>query len=69
MSEYSYEDGVATDWHLVHLSSRAMGSPSLVIAVGTAVTPESCLTRFKSHAANSGNSPTPHAVFADALGK
>lgn len=25
MCQYSSDDGVATDWHLVHLGSRAVG--------------------------------------------
>jgi 2,4-dienoyl-CoA reductase-like NADH-dependent reductase (Old Yellow Enzyme family) len=40
MCEYSSEDGVATDWHLVHLGSRAVGGAGLVIAEATAVSPE-----------------------------
>jgi 2,4-dienoyl-CoA reductase-like NADH-dependent reductase (Old Yellow Enzyme family) len=40
MCEYSSEDGVATDWHLVHLGSRAVGGAALVIAEATAVSPE-----------------------------
>jgi 2,4-dienoyl-CoA reductase-like NADH-dependent reductase (Old Yellow Enzyme family) len=40
MCEYSSEDGVATDWHLVHLGSRAVGGAGLVVAEATAVSPE-----------------------------
>lgn len=40
MCQYSSEDGFATDWHLVHLGSRAVGSAGLVITEATAVTPE-----------------------------
>jgi 2,4-dienoyl-CoA reductase-like NADH-dependent reductase (Old Yellow Enzyme family) len=40
MCQYSSEDGVATDWHLVHLGSRAVGGVGLVIAEATAVSPE-----------------------------
>jgi 2,4-dienoyl-CoA reductase-like NADH-dependent reductase (Old Yellow Enzyme family) len=40
MCMYSSEDGVANDWHLVHLGSRAVGGYGLVIAEATAVTPE-----------------------------
>jgi 2,4-dienoyl-CoA reductase-like NADH-dependent reductase (Old Yellow Enzyme family) len=32
MCQYSSEDGVATDWHLVHLGSRVVGGAGLVIA-------------------------------------
>jgi 2,4-dienoyl-CoA reductase-like NADH-dependent reductase (Old Yellow Enzyme family) len=39
MCQYSVfkEDGVATDWHLVHLGSRAVGGAGLVIVEATAV--------------------------------
>jgi 2,4-dienoyl-CoA reductase-like NADH-dependent reductase (Old Yellow Enzyme family) len=44
MCEYSSEDGMATDWHLVHLGSRAVGGAGLVIAEATAVSPEGRIT-------------------------
>ena len=37
MCQYSCEDGMATDWHLVHLGSRAVGGAALVMAEATAV--------------------------------
>ncbi|HEY9595538.1 MAG TPA: NADH:flavin oxidoreductase/NADH oxidase [Spirochaetia bacterium] len=37
MCQYSSDDGFATDWHLVHLGSRAAGGAGLVIAEATAV--------------------------------
>src|SRR5882724_12423090 len=37
MCQYSCVDGFATDWHLVHLGSRAVGGAALVIAEATAV--------------------------------
>ena len=40
MCEYSSTDGFATDWHLVHLGSRAVGGASLVFAEACAVSPE-----------------------------
>ncbi|MDF3078101.1 MAG: namA [Sphingobacteriaceae bacterium] len=40
MCQYSSEDGFATDWHLVHLGSRAVGGAALVIAEATSVSPE-----------------------------
>jgi 2,4-dienoyl-CoA reductase-like NADH-dependent reductase (Old Yellow Enzyme family) len=40
MCQYSSQDGVADDWHLVHLGSRAVGGAGLVIAEATAVSPE-----------------------------
>lgn len=44
MCEYSSEDGAATDWHLVHLGSRAVGGAGLVIAEATAVSSEGRIT-------------------------
>jgi 2,4-dienoyl-CoA reductase-like NADH-dependent reductase (Old Yellow Enzyme family) len=40
MCQYSCTDGLATDWHLVHLGSRAIGGASLIITEATAVTAE-----------------------------
>lgn len=40
MCQYSSENGFASDWHLVHLGSRAVGGAGVVIAEATAVTPE-----------------------------
>src|SRR5438309_4986450 len=40
MCQYSCENGLATDWHLVHLGSRAVGGAALVFAEATAVLPE-----------------------------
>ncbi|HEY9677811.1 MAG TPA: NADH:flavin oxidoreductase/NADH oxidase [Drouetiella sp.] len=37
MCQYSSEDGFATDWHLVHLGSRAVGGAGLVICEATGV--------------------------------
>src|SRR4051812_33503140 len=37
MCQYSCVDGFATDWHFVHLGSRAVGGASLIIAEATAV--------------------------------
>jgi 2,4-dienoyl-CoA reductase-like NADH-dependent reductase (Old Yellow Enzyme family) len=38
MCEYSSDDGFATDWHLVHLGSRAVGGAGLVVTEAAAVT-------------------------------
>lgn len=38
MCQYSCENGMATEWHLVHLGSRAVGRAALVMAEATAVT-------------------------------
>lgn len=40
MCQYSCRDGFATDWHLVHLGSRAIGGAGLVFTEAAAVTPE-----------------------------
>src|SRR5690606_34601603 len=40
MCQYSAQDGMANDWHLVHLGSRASGGTSLIIVEATAVVPE-----------------------------
>ena len=40
MCQYSCTDGHATDWHLVHLGSRAVGGAGLVMAEAAAVRPE-----------------------------
>ena len=37
MCQYSSEDGFASDWHLVHLGSRAVGGAGLVFTEATAV--------------------------------
>ena len=40
MCQYSSEDGMPTDWHLVHLGSRATGGAGLVMQEATAVAAE-----------------------------
>jgi 2,4-dienoyl-CoA reductase-like NADH-dependent reductase (Old Yellow Enzyme family) len=40
MCQYSSGDGFASDWHLVHLGSRAVGGAAAVLTEATAVTPE-----------------------------
>ena len=37
MCQYSSEDGFASDWHLVHLGSRAVGGAALVMTEASAV--------------------------------
>lgn len=44
MCQYSSEDGLVNDWHLVHLGSRAAGGAGLVMSEATAVTPEGRIT-------------------------
>src|SRR6201999_943407 len=40
MCQYSSEDGFSSDWHLVHLGSRAVGGAGLVFTEAAAVLPE-----------------------------
>ncbi len=40
MCQYSCEEGMPTDWHLVHLGSRAVGGAAMVCVEATAVSPQ-----------------------------
>jgi len=40
MCQYSSEDGFATDWHFVHLGTRAVGGAGIVFTEAAAVSPE-----------------------------
>src|SRR5579871_1941430 len=44
MCQYSSVDGLADDWHLVHLGSRAVGGAGLIFVEATAVTAEGRIT-------------------------
>lgn len=44
MCMYSSEDGFATDFHLTHLGSRAVGGFGLIIQEATAISPEGRIT-------------------------
>ncbi|MDZ4836211.1 MAG: NADH:flavin oxidoreductase/NADH oxidase [Candidatus Melainabacteria bacterium] len=44
MCQYSSEDGMADDWHLVHLGSRAVGGAGLVFTEAAAVTADGRIT-------------------------
>jgi 2,4-dienoyl-CoA reductase-like NADH-dependent reductase (Old Yellow Enzyme family) len=44
MCQYIAEEGMASDWHLVHLGSRAVGGVALVIVEATAVTRDGRIT-------------------------
>jgi len=44
MCQYSAVEGFTSDWHLVHLGSRAAGGAALVVMEATAVTPEGRIT-------------------------
>ncbi len=44
MCQYSSQNGFSTDWHLVHLGSRAVGGAGLVLLEAAAVSPEGRIT-------------------------
>lgn len=44
MAQYCAIDGMPTDWHLVHLGSRAVGGAGLVMTEMTCVSPEGRIT-------------------------
>ena len=44
MCQYSSTDGFATDWHLVHLGSRAIGGAGLIFTEAAAISPEGRIT-------------------------
>jgi 2,4-dienoyl-CoA reductase-like NADH-dependent reductase (Old Yellow Enzyme family) len=44
MCQYSAEDGLANDWHHVHLNDLARGGSGLVVVEATGVTPEGRIT-------------------------
>ena len=48
MCQYSSEDGMPNDWHLVHLGSRAAGGAALVIVEASGVSPEGRITFWDS---------------------
>ena len=40
MCQYSAEDGLATDWHMIHLGQLALSGAGLLMTEATAVSPE-----------------------------
>jgi len=44
MQQYSAQNGIPGNWHLVHLGSRAVGGAGLIITECTAVSPEGLAT-------------------------
>ena len=45
MCQYScHDDGIPTEWHLVHLGARAAGGAGMVMVEATAVVPEGRIT-------------------------
>ena len=49
MCEYSSIDGLASDWHLVHLGSRAVGGAGLILTEANAVTADGRRTAQFEH--------------------
>src|SRR5947209_5030376 len=48
MCQYSSDDGMPNDWHLVHLGSRAVGGAGLVLVEASGVSPEGRITAWDS---------------------
>ena len=48
MCQYSSDNGLPGDWHLVHLGSRAVGGAALVMVEATAVSPEGRISPWDS---------------------
>ena len=48
MCQYSSENGIPNDWHLVHLGSRAVGGAGLVIVEASGVSPVGRITDWDS---------------------
>jgi 2,4-dienoyl-CoA reductase-like NADH-dependent reductase (Old Yellow Enzyme family) len=48
MCQYSSDDGLANEWHHVHLGSRAVGGAGLVIVEASGVSPEGRITSWDS---------------------
>jgi anthraniloyl-CoA monooxygenase len=44
MAQYCAADGIPTDWHLVHLGSRAVGGAGLVVTEMTCISPDARIT-------------------------
>jgi 2,4-dienoyl-CoA reductase-like NADH-dependent reductase (Old Yellow Enzyme family) len=48
MCQYSSDDGLPTDWHLVHLGGRAVGGAGLVMVEASGVSPAGRITAWDS---------------------
>ena len=48
MCQYSSENGMPNDWHMVHLGSRAVGGAGLVMVEASGVSPEGRITDWDS---------------------
>jgi len=44
MCQYSAEEGLPTDWHLMHYGSRAIGGPGLIFTEMTCIAPDARIT-------------------------
>ena len=61
MCQYSSSDGFASDWHLVHLGSRAVGGASLIFTEACAVSPEGRISPKTSASGKTITSPSSPA--------
>src|SRR3712207_1152178 len=48
MCQYTSADGLPTDWHLVHLGSRAVGGAGMVMVEASGVSPEGRISPWDS---------------------
>src|ERR1700716_3941677 len=48
MCQYSSNNGLPTDWHKIHLGSRAVGGAAMVLVHATAVPPEGRISPWDS---------------------
>ncbi len=48
MCQYSSDNGMPTDWHLVHLGARAVGRAGMVMVEASAVSPEGRISPWDS---------------------
>jgi 2,4-dienoyl-CoA reductase-like NADH-dependent reductase (Old Yellow Enzyme family) len=46
MCQYCAQGGIPSEWHFVHLASRAVGGAGIVMTEATAVEPRGCITPF-----------------------
>ncbi len=70
MCQYSCDEGVPTDWHLVHLGSRAVGGAALVMTEAASVTAEGRISPEDAGIWNDAQMKawTPIAAFIKAQG-
>jgi len=70
MCQYSSENGMPNEWHLVHLGSRAIGGAALVCVEAAGVTPEGRITPWDAGIWSQGHAAAwrPIAQFIRAYG-